>query len=98
MRPRYSRILVVTLCLLALATSASAETAWVLWANGKDRIAAFETLGTCMDEAKRNIVKFPESSDSSWSVLALRLAGGSSVFRYECVPDSVDDPRGLKTK
>ena len=95
---------IAALSLLGRAATASAEGAWVLWANGKESIAEFASKSLCMDEAKRNIVKFPavpghlpESGDTSWSVLAPRLAGGASIFRYDCLPDSVD-PRGPKGK
>ena len=98
------RSLLVLVCLLAPATSASAEGAWVLVVGGKVRIASFETRSQCMDEAKRNIMKVPpvpghepESTDSSWSVLAPRMVGGASGFRYDCLPDTVD-PRGPKGK
>jgi hypothetical protein len=98
------RVLLAILCLLALATSASAEGAWVLVVGGKVRIASFETRSQCMDEAKRNIMKVPgvpghkpESTDSSWSVLAPRMVGGASEFRYDCLLDTVD-PRGPKGK
>ena len=74
----------------------------MLLVNGKARIASFETLSQCMDEAKRNIMKVPqvpghkpESTDSSWSVLAPLLVGGASEVRYDCLADTVD-PRGPK--
>ena len=96
MRLRPASVIAV-LSLLAPAATASAESSWVLWANRKERIAEFATQGQCMDEAKRNIMKFPtvpghypESSDTSWSVLAPLLTGGASVFRYDCLPDTVD--------
>ena len=95
---------IATLSLLAWTATVSAEGAWVLWANSKERIAEFATQGQCMDAAKRNIMKFPtvpghypESSDTSWSVLAPLRTGGASVFRYDCLPDTVD-PRGVKAK
>jgi hypothetical protein len=91
-----SGVLAVVLLLTSVGV-ASADCAWVLWLNRKERIAAFETLGTCMDEAKRNIMKVPpvpghkpESSGSSWSVLAPLLVGGSSPLGYDCLPDTVD--------
>jgi len=93
---------IATLSLLAWTATAGAECAWVLWANHKEKIAEFATPSECMVEAKRNIMKFPtvpghhpESGDTSWSVLAPLLTGGASVFRYDCLPDTVD-PRGPK--
>jgi len=74
-----------------VVTASSAGGGWTLWLDGK-RIAHFEMKDACMAEAKRNIMKFPvvpghkpESSESSWSVLAPRLAGGASVVRYDCL-------------
>jgi hypothetical protein len=39
----------------------------------------------------------PESTESSWSVLAPLLIGGASEVRYDFVPDTVDT-RGPKGK
>jgi len=96
--------LIVACYLLTSAAITSVESSWVLWANRNQKIATFADLRDCMNEAKRNIMKFPavpghkpESSDSSWSVLAPLLTGGTSVFRYDCLPDTVD-PRGSREK
>jgi len=97
--------LAATLVVLTLASFVSAERAWLLQVNGKARIASFATLNECMDEAKRNIMKVPavpghkpESTESSWSVLAPLLVGGASELRYDCVPDTVDSrvPNGSR--
>jgi len=96
-----ARILLTLPWLLAVITSAFAIGGWALWLNGK-QIAQFETKAACMAEAKRNIMKVPavpghkpESSDSSWSVLAPLLAGGASVVRYDCLIDA-ETPPGVK--
>jgi hypothetical protein len=80
-----SRVLLVTLCcLLALATSASAEGAWVLWAYLPDGqphpVSTSPTKEECIavrDAREEN--RRPE------------------VATYQCFPDTID-PRGPKRK
>jgi len=88
-------------CLMLFVTRAGAEDAWILWLNGKARIAPFASFSRCMEEAKWKITNVPavpghtpESSGASWSVLALLLGGGTSMVRYDCLPETLD-PREL---
>jgi hypothetical protein len=91
---RAGRILIATLGLLALATAAHAECAFVLWQSYVPfgaplewhAMDTFETLEACKSAA----------TSSAAATKSLRLSG-TSVYQARCLPDTVD-PRGPKGK
>jgi hypothetical protein len=90
MRGRWPYLLIAFVCLLAVATSASAECAWVLWLGSGSRsgnaswapIIGYVSRDECYQAAKRR--QDQEVATNSSNVCT-------------CLPDTVD-PRGPKGK
>ena len=81
---RYTRLVIATLCVPALATSASAEGAWVLWGRTQDAWGSLEAVRLggglsreACEQERSNLEKAPP---------ALRMAS------YSCLPDTGDPP------
>jgi len=104
MTRRWPRIVLVTLCLLALATS---ECAWVLWWTGSDSgmtwniLDAFPKLSECDQSLKTDMSGLKrdgyEVHGNPGVGHGFSATKGNVTKAYQCLPDTID-ARGAKGK
>ena len=102
--PICARIILAALCLLALATSASAEGAWTLWMMGAsspwDSVGTFSARELCMEalhQQAQAVEKLRLKVTEDAAAGSFLATGADQDIRGQCLPDT-DDPRGPKGK
>jgi len=98
------RLLLSLLCLLALATTASAEGAWTLWMMGAsspwDSVGTFPTREECvgaLHQEAQAVEKLGLKVTEDVSGGSFAGADADRDMRGQCLPDTVD-PRGPKAQ
>ncbi len=98
---------IATLSLLAWATTASSECAWLMWLNvlygsGKPgwtmQPEAYKDRATCLKRGLEGFTLRP-LTDAERDTGSVEVQGTTTpyFYRYHCLPDTVD-PRGPKGK
>ena len=100
----WPRILLTLLCLLALATSASADGAWALWMMGAaspwDSVGTFSTREQCLEalhQQAQAVEKLGLKVTEDIAGSSFAATDADRDMRGQCLPDTVD-PRGPKGK
>jgi hypothetical protein len=92
------RILLALLCLLALATSASAECAWVLWSQYDPDQWSVEAAFSQADRGQMACHRAIEDLIQRTAENPRAKQAAERIhLRHTCLPDTVD-PRGPKGK
>jgi hypothetical protein len=96
-------VLAALLAVLALASSAWAECAWVLWESVSNAAwepkEALDTRAACDAAAKKIITSlatnYPGSTAVGFTSITVQTDKGPMYVSMRCLPDTVD-PRGAK--
>ena len=102
-------VLLSLLCVMAVATSAAGECAWVTWQQHTYRhtraedwewtpIAAYQTRSECQEQAQAKVAEWLKSRATKLAENVVKFEEGALLTaRVLCLPDTAD-PRGPKGK